>query len=111
MAYSNDYRQMILAKLKEGSSFQELAQEYQISPTTIQSWKKNPERKKRISKPYKIDNDALRADVKAFPDDYQYQRAARFNCSQNGICNALKRLGISQKKDSGSSKSRRQKKS
>ncbi|WP_211268137.1 hypothetical protein [Suttonella ornithocola] len=41
MAYSSDYRQMILTKLKEGASFRELAEEYQLSSITIQRWKIN----------------------------------------------------------------------
>ena len=39
------------------------------------------------------------------PDDYLYERAQRFGCSKSGIEAALKRLGISQKKDLGASKS------
>lgn len=98
MAYSQDYRQMILSKLEEGASFRELAEEYQISTHTIQRWNKNPERKKRIFKPVKIDNDLLQADVEAYPDDYQWERAIRFGCSQKSISRALKRLGITLKK-------------
>ncbi|WP_230586450.1 IS630 transposase-related protein [Gallibacterium anatis] len=63
MAYSQDYRQMILAKLEGGASFRELAEEFHLSTNTIQRWKKNPERKKRIVKPYKFDNELLKADV------------------------------------------------
>ncbi|MCH1781821.1 transposase [Psychrobacter glaciei] len=33
-------------------------------------------------------------DVKRYPDDYNYERARRLNCSKTGIFNALKRLGI-----------------
>ncbi|WP_227675048.1 IS630 transposase-related protein, partial [Psychrobacter okhotskensis] len=44
-------------------------------------------------------------DVKEHPDDYQYERARRLNCSKTGIHHALKRLGISQKKDFRTSKS------
>ena len=106
MAYSSDYRQMILTKLKEGASFRELAEEYQLSPTTIQRWKKNPERKTRIFEPRKIDNDLLKADVRAYPDAYQWERAMRFNCSQKSISRALKRVGITQKKDSDTSTGR-----
>nr|WP_299065945.1 IS630 transposase-related protein [uncultured Psychrobacter sp.] len=43
--------------------------------------------------------------VKRYPDDYNYERARRLNCSQTGIFNALKRLGINQKKDLRTSKS------
>ncbi|SUO93476.1 IS630 transposase-related protein [Suttonella ornithocola] len=83
MAYSSDYRQMILTKLKEGASFRELAEEYQLIPTTIQRWKKNPERKKRVFKPLKIDNKLLKADVKSYPDDYQWKRASYLVVAKN----------------------------
>ncbi|MGP9706170.1 IS630 transposase-related protein, partial [Psychrobacter sp. AOP31-E1-50] len=43
-------------------------------------------------------DDALRKDVERYPDDYHYERARRFNCTAPAICEALKRLGISQKK-------------
>ncbi|WP_350588512.1 IS630 transposase-related protein [Psychrobacter sp. 78a-MNA-CIBAN-0178] len=99
MAYSKDYRQMILDKLEMGYSYRQLVEEYQISATTIQRWKKNPEPKVYKRVPYKIDNDALIADVKEHPDDYHYERARRFNCSDRGISKALKRLNITQKKD------------
>ncbi|MFD1132406.1 helix-turn-helix domain-containing protein, partial [Psychrobacter sanguinis] len=49
---------MILSKLDEGYSFRELAEEYQISPTNIQNWKKRLERKQCKRIPSKIDNDA-----------------------------------------------------
>ncbi|MDN3503495.1 IS630 transposase-related protein, partial [Psychrobacter sp. 5A.1] len=68
MAYSKDYRQMILSKLEEGDSFRELAAEYQLSPATIQRWKKNPERKQRVFRPLKIDNQKLIEDVATYPD-------------------------------------------
>lgn len=48
--------------------------------------------------PIKIPDDVLLNDVKEHPDDYQYERARRLNCSKTGIYHALKRLGISQKK-------------
>lgn len=41
MAYSTDYRQMILAKLESGIPYRKLASEYKISKTTLQNWKNN----------------------------------------------------------------------
>ncbi|WP_242465419.1 IS630 transposase-related protein [Psychrobacter sp. M9-54-1] len=38
-------------------------------------------------------------DVEQHPDDYIYERAQRLGCSKSGIEAALKRLSISQKKD------------
>lgn len=90
---------MILDKLEAGYSYRELVEEYQLSATTIQRWKKNIEPKKYKRAPEKIDNNALIADVKAYPDDYHYERARRFNCSDRAIAYALKRIGITQKKD------------
>ncbi|WP_245888108.1 IS630 transposase-related protein [Suttonella indologenes] len=75
MAYSKDYRQMILDKLASGHSYRKLVEEYRLSATTIQRWKKSIERKKYERKPAKIDAEALMADVQAYPDDYCYERA------------------------------------
>ncbi len=69
-------------------------------------------RKQVLNKaPTKIPDDALIEDVKTYPDDYNYERARRLSCSKTGIFNALKRLGISQKKDLRTSKSVSDKKS
>ena len=50
MAYSKDYRQMILAKLESGETYRALSLEFGISKTTILNWKKQPERKVRASR-------------------------------------------------------------
>lgn len=49
-------------------------------------------------------HDLLRLAIK-YPDDYQYERAARFGCGTSSIGDASKRLGITIKKDAKSSKS------
>lgn len=99
MAYSQDYRQMILSKLESGATYRALESEYSISKTTIQNWKKRPERKVVKTRKSKIDMDALRQDVEKYPDHYQRERAIRFNCTQRAIGIALQRLKITQKKD------------
>ncbi|MBP2280672.1 transposase-like protein [Psychrobacter sp. PL19] len=81
---------MILSKLEGGDSVRQLAEEHQISTNIIQRWKTYPERKKRKSIPTEINDDKLRADVEAYPDDYQYERARCFNGIQRGIGIALK---------------------
>ncbi|WP_394123912.1 IS630 transposase-related protein [Psychrobacter nivimaris] len=78
----------------------------------MHSWQQNlAPTTKRNKAPTKIPDDALIKDVKRYPDDYNYERARRLNYSKTGIFNALKRLGISQKKDLGISKSLSNKKS
>lgn len=99
MAYSTDYRQMILDKHEAGRSIRSLAQEFNISTRTLQNWKKQPERKVVKTRKGKIDMALLKQDVEKYPDSYQRERAVRFNCTQRAIGIALKRLKITQKKD------------
>lgn len=76
-----------------------VATQFEIDKNTIVKWKKRIEIKRtRPRKPSKIDDDALRADVEKYPDDYQYERAARFDCGVSSIGDALRRLGITVKK-------------
>ncbi|MBO1530420.1 helix-turn-helix domain-containing protein [Psychrobacter sp. F1192] len=112
MTYSLDFRMQVLKSLDEGMTFAEAAEFYNLSPTTIQNWKRRIHSKTtRQTKPYKIPDDVLLNDVKEHPDDYQYERARRLNYSKTGIYHALKRLGISQKKDLRASKGMSDKKS
>lgn len=100
MTYSTDIRELVLKKHSEGSSIRKLAKEFEMSPQTIQLWKKDLDTKAYKRKPSKIDDERLREDVEEYPDAYQHERAARFNCSQRAIGKALKRIGITQKKES-----------
>ncbi|MGP9750764.1 IS630 transposase-related protein [Psychrobacter sp. AOP22-C2-15] len=112
MTYSLDFRKQVLRSIDDGMTFAQASKFYNLSPTTIQNWKRRVHSKTtRQTKPYKIPDDVLLNDVKKHPDDYQYERARRLNCSKTGIYHALKRLGISQKKDFGTSKSVSNKKS
>ena len=47
--------------------------------------------------------DKLKEDVKKNPDDFQYERAGRFSVTPWGIGKALRRLSITNKKNSDSS--------
>ncbi|MDM1019733.1 IS630 transposase-related protein [Acinetobacter sp. VNK23] len=99
MSYSEHFRKKVLAKLEEGYSIRVVAAQFEIDKNTIVEWKKRIEIKRtRPRKPSKIDDDALRADVEKYPDDYQYERAARFGCGTSSIGDALRRLGITVKK-------------
>ncbi len=112
MTYSIDYRKQVLSSIADGMTIREASLFYGLSTSTIHSWQQNLAPKTTRNKaPTKIPDDALIEDVRRFPDDYNYERARRLNCSKTGIFNALKRLGISQKKDTGASKSMSDKKS
>jgi transposase len=112
MTYSLDFRKQVLKSLDDGMTYAQAAEFYALSPTTIQNWKTRVHSKTtRQTKPHKIMDDVLLNDVKEHPDDYQYERAHRLNCSKAGIYHALKRLRISKKKDITASKSLPSKKS
>ena len=106
MTYSIDYRKQVLSSIADGMTIRQASVFYGLSTSTIHSWQQKLVPKKTRNKaPTKISNEALLKDVKQYPDDYMYERARRLGCSKSGIEAALKRLGISQKKDLRTSKS------
>ena len=112
MTYSIDFRKQVLRSIKDGMTIREAANFYQLSTSSIHSWQQSLVPKTTRNKaPTKISNEALLKDVEQHPDDYMYERAQRLGCSKSGIEAALKRLGISQKKDLRTSKSMPDKKS
>ena len=107
MTYSADFRAQVIKSVKQkGMSIRQACAFYDISNATLQNWLKDPSIKLTRNKPpSKIPNEALLKDVEQHSDDYMYKRAQCFCCSKSGIEAALKRLGISQKKDLSASKS------
>ena len=100
MTYSIDFRKQVLRSIKDGMTIREAAAFYELSTSSIHSWQQSLAPKTTRNKaPTKISNEALLKDVEQHPDDYMYERAQRLNCSKSGIEAALKRLSISQKKD------------
>ena len=113
MTYSADFRAQVIKSVKnKDMSIRQACIFYNVSKTALQRWLKNPSIKKTRNKPpSKIPNEALLKDVTQHPDDYMYERAQRLGCSKSGIEIALRRLGISQKKDLRTPKSVSAKKS
>lgn len=105
MAYSIDFRKKVLeTREKEKLSFMEIAVRFGVGKTTVVRWTQRLEAKKtRNRPPSKINMDALKIDIEAYPDAFQYERAERFGVSRTGIKHALRRLGVTYKKNSKSS--------
>lgn len=101
MSYSLDFRKQVFKiKRKEGLTFQEVSDKFDIPIRTLFRWQKRIEPKTTRNKPStKIDMDALRKDVEDNPDHYQYERAKKFGVGQSTIFYALKRLGMTNKKN------------
>ena len=111
MTYSVQFRKKVLKLQESGESFIKLSERFKISPTTISRWKKQlAPLKHRNKNPVKIDYEALKKDIEEHPDSYSYERALRFGVSTSGIRYAIKRLGISYKKNSKSPQSGSRKK-
>ncbi len=71
MAYSKDYRQMIGGKVEAGYSYRELAEEFQLSITTIQKWIKQIARNPYFKRINKINPELLQQAVEQYPDHFQ----------------------------------------
>lgn len=109
MTYSIDFRRKVLSvREKEDLTIAEVASRFCVGVASVVRWLKRPEPRRTRNKPAtKIDRQALAQDVRDYPDAYQYERARRFRVSARGICDALKRLGVSYKKNAGAPESGR----
>ncbi len=77
-----------------------MSKRFGVSMRTLFRWKNRIEPKLKRNKPAtKIDMAALKADVKNYPDAYNDERASRLGVSKSCIFYALKRLGMSNKKN------------
>ena len=100
MTHSTDLIMCILSvKQKDKLSYRKAAEKFGVSVQSIINWEKGilPTRE-RICQPTKISNAALEQDIAEHPDDFQYERAARFNVTPRAIGYALARLKITRKK-------------
>jgi len=111
MTYSIQFRKKVLKLQQEGESFLKLSKRFTISTTTISRWKKRLKAKVTRSKsPTKIDEQLLKQDIIENPDSYLPERAKKLGVSKSGLHDAMKRLRISYKKNTKSSKSGSRKK-
>ena len=104
MTYSLDFRRKVLSvRKKEGLTIAEVAARFCVGVASVTRWIKNPEPKTTRNKPAtRIDMAALAQDVLDYPDAYQYERAKRLGVSEKGIGHALRRMGLSYKKNTAS---------
>ena len=102
MAYSLDFRKRVV-KIREekGLTFEKTAERFGVGIRTLFRWQIKIEPKKTRNKPAtKIDMGKLASDVKKRPDDFQHERAERFGVVQSAIFYALRRSGVTYKKNS-----------
>ena len=112
MTYSTHYRQKVLStRTKEGLTIAQTAQRFNIGIASITRWLKRIDPiRTRVRAWTRIDIHALARDIRDFPDAYHYERADRLGVSTRGICDAMKRLGVTYKKNDAPSQGGRRKK-
>jgi len=105
MTYSLDFRKQILKiRTEEKLSIAKVAKRFGVGVATVMRWTKKIEAQNKRNKPAtKIDMEILKKDVEAHPDSYHYERAERLKVSKSGILYALKRLGVTYKKNPSAS--------
>jgi transposase len=105
MSYEKKFRESVLRHVEAGHSQEATRKLFGLGVNTITQWKRLKEETGRLAnRPLnrswkKIDPDTLRADVENHPDDFNRERAERFECSESAIRQALARLKITRKKN------------
>jgi len=106
MAYDPKFREQVLKYIGKGRTIQEAHEVFEVGTTTIKEWKKleketgKLEKRPLERKAAKLCPDQLKAYIKKKPDSYQNEIAEVFNCTQSAVSYALKRLGLTRKKNS-----------
>ena len=104
MAYSVDSREMVIAYMNNGHTEEETKRELGVSVSSMTKWRNmlretgSLEDKEAQRKPRKLPNEELKGYIAAHPDAYFTEIGAHFNCSDEAVRKACKRLGITRKK-------------
>jgi transposase len=103
MAYSLDFIKRAVAYKKEGHTFEQLYEAFNIPHKTFYQWEKNLENGYYETNPNrerkrKIDKEKLRWAVAEKPDAYLRELAGQFGCSPQAVFLMLRKLDITLKK-------------
>jgi transposase len=101
--YSIDLREKAL-KYRATHTEAETSEIFGISVSAIQSWQKlekeqgnlKPKELERSGR--KIKTSELKLDVETYPEDFNWERAVRFGCTEEAIRKAMKRNKLTRKK-------------
>ena len=105
MAYDKKFREKVMNYIAKGHTIEETHEVFGVGTTTIKEWKKlqtetgSLKKRELNRKPGKIDSDRLKAYITEHPDSYLCEIANVFKCTIPAVFYALKRLGITRKKN------------
>ena len=102
MAYSKDYKQLVLKYRRSGHTVEETCEFSGIVRSTFYEWEAEeksgfPDKKKR-SYEKKIRKEELKKAVEEQPDSYLRELAEPFDCTPQAVAKALDSMGITLKK-------------
>jgi transposase len=106
MAYSMDFRRAAIDYWQSGHSKEDLYEAFKIHPSRVYTWLRHEAKTGSLAPSYpqtrkrKIDLKELEQAVERKPDAYLSELAKQFDCTEPAIFYALKRLGITVKKNS-----------
>lgn len=104
MRCSLDLRQRVVDFVRSGGSKAEAARRFEVGEASVYRWLKPgglTYQRPGPRRPHKLDWEALRRHVEAYPDRTQAERARHFHVSRHGIWNALQKLAVTHKKKDG----------
>lgn len=81
-----------------------VAKRFGVGLASVLRWSKNIEAIKKRNRSTRTDMEALKRDVEQYPDAYQHERATRLGVSDYCVWYALKRLGVTYKKNTSAPK-------
>ena len=105
MAYSVDLRKKVMNYIDRGNSIRKTSEVFTVGTTTIKEWKKlrtetgTLEKRPLERKSSKICPDRLVAYINEHPESFLAEIAEIFQCTPQAVFYALKRLGITRKKN------------
>ena len=103
MSYDKKVREQAL-KYRETHSQKETSEVFGVSVSVIKDWQKlqretgSLERKPLERKWRKIDPEKLKSDVESSPEDFNCERAVRFDCTEEAIRTSMKQNNLTRKK-------------
>jgi len=106
MAYSIDFRKAAIEYWQKGHSKEELYEAFKIHPSRVYTWIRHEAKTGSLKPSYratrkrKINLEELSRAVERKPDAYLSELAKQFDCTEQAIFYALKRLDITVKKSS-----------
>ncbi len=104
MAYSVDIRKAAIEYWQAGHSKEEMYEAFRIYPSRVYEWLRHREKTGTLKPAYperrrrKIDLEKLRQAVERKPDAYLYELAAQFDCTEQAVFYALKKIDMTLKK-------------